>query len=236
MMDDAAVFSVLSKCFGPVDRDEWKQLTRSAAWADFTDGVRRLLQDDSAFGKQASPFERSRARVPLQEFLSVNEVDELFCPPLFEEKQAFEARHFTGGLPQSASPVESLYTDWEVPGKTNPVIGKQKGLYLGASARYMRALIERLGLEVPPAYADCPDHLALELDLVAVLLRSGMDAEARQFLAERFDWLTDYRLKLLSLDDDARFYISLVDVILGICAEQRAEAELAEAGTRRVAS
>ena len=73
--------------------------------------------------------------------------------------------------------------------------------------------------------ADCPDHLALELDLVAVLLRSGMDAEARQFVAERFDWLTDYRLKLLKLDDDARFYISLVDVILGICAEQRAESE-----------
>ena len=92
----------------------------------------------------------------------------------------------------------------------------------------MRALIEQLGLEVPVEYADCPDHLALELDLVAVLLRSGMDAEARQFVAERFDWLTDYRLKLLKLDDDARFYISLVDVILGICAEQRAESESAQ--------
>ena len=63
---------------------------------------------------------------------------------------------------------------------------------------------------------------------MAVLLRSGMDAEARQFVAERFDWLTDYRLKLLKLDDDARFYISLVDVILGICAEQRAESESAQ--------
>ena len=121
--------------------------------------------------------------------------------------------------------MESLYTDWNTPDNVNPLIGKQKGLYLGASARYMRALIEQLGLEVPAEYADCPDHLALELDLVAVLLRSGMDAEARQFVAERFDWLTDYRLKLLKLDDDARFYISLVDVILGICAEQRAESE-----------
>ena len=33
MMDDAAVFSVLSKCFGSVEKDEWKQMTRSAAWA-----------------------------------------------------------------------------------------------------------------------------------------------------------------------------------------------------------
>ena len=194
MMDDAAVFSVLSKCFGSVEKDEWKQMTRSAAWAEFMDGVRRLLQDDTRFGKQATPI-------------------------------GFAARHFTGGLPQSAIPVESLYTDWNTPDNVNPLIGKQKGLYLGASARYMRALIEQLGLEVPAEYADCPDHLALELDLVAVLLRSGMDAEARQFVAERFDWLTDYRLKLLKLDDDARFYISLVDVILGICAEQRAESE-----------
>ena len=228
MMDDAAVFSVLSKCFAPVEKDEWKQLTRSAAWADFTNGVRALLQHDTQFGKSVSPFKRSHGRAPLQEFLSGSEVDELLCPPLFEEKQAFAARHFTGGLPRSAVPVESLYADWETPGHVNPLIGKQKGLYLGASARYMRALTGQLGLEVPAEYADCPDHLALELDLVAVLLRSGMDAEARQFLAERFGWLTDYRLKLLALDDDARFYISLVDVILGICAEQGAECETAQ--------
>ena len=44
MMDDAAVFSVLSKCFGSVEKDEWKQMTRSAAWAEFMDGVRRLLR------------------------------------------------------------------------------------------------------------------------------------------------------------------------------------------------
>ena len=62
MMDDAAVFSVLSKCFGSVEKDEWKQMTHSAAWAEFMDGVRRLLQDDTRFGKQASPIERIHAR------------------------------------------------------------------------------------------------------------------------------------------------------------------------------
>ena len=132
MMDDAAVFSVLSKCFGSVEKDEWKQMTRSAAWAEFMDGVRRLLQDDTRFGKQASLIECMHVRVPMQEFLSANEVDELFCPPLFDEKQGFAARHFTGGLPQSAIPVESLYTDWNTPDNVNPLIGKQKGLYLGA--------------------------------------------------------------------------------------------------------
>ena len=64
MMDDAAVFSVLSKCFGSVEKDEWKQMTRSAAWAEFMDGVRRLLQDDTRFGKQASLIECMHVRVP----------------------------------------------------------------------------------------------------------------------------------------------------------------------------
>ena len=75
-------------------------------------------------------------------------------------------------------------------------------------------------MEVPPAFSACPDHLALELDLVAVMLRSGMREEARQFLAERFAWLTAYRMRLLALEDDARFYIGLVDVILAIRAQQ----------------
>ena len=35
-----------------------------------------------------------------------------------------------------------------------------------------------------------------------------------------FAWLTAYRMRLLALEDDARFYIGLVDVILAIRAQQ----------------
>ena len=116
-------------------------------------------------------------------------------------------------------PVESLYRTWSAGAAPAP-FSQQQGLYLGDSAHYLRELVERLGMEVPPAFAACPDHLALELDLVAVMLRSGMREEARQFLAERFAWLTAYRMRLLALEDDARFYIGLVDVILAIRAQQ----------------
>ena len=92
--------------------------------------------------------------------------------------------------------------------------------WLPGSKSPVGELVERLGMEVPPAFSACPDHLALELDLVAVMLRSGMREEARQFLAERFAWLTAYRMRLLALEDDARFYIGLVDVILAIRAQQ----------------
>lgn len=230
MVEDAAVFSVLSKCFGPVDEAEWKHLTDSAEWSEFLDGARRLMQDDRTMGRELSPMQRMRAkrdRCPLQDFLSAGEVDALYCPPTFAEKRSFSAQHFTGGLPESALPVESLYTAWERPGATDTMFGNAKNMYLGQSARYMNSLCKQMGLEVPSEFSASPDHLALELDVVAVLVRSGMVSEARTFLAERFEWLTAFRMKLIKLPDDARFYIGLVDVLLGIRAEQTAEAMIA---------
>lgn len=217
MMEDEAVFSVLAQCFGPVDEAAWSQLTKGPLWSDFLDGARRVMQADE-LGAQEAPLARARRRCPLQEFLSSGEVNALFTPPTYAEKQAFAARHFAGGLPESALPVESLYRTWSTGAAPAP-FSQQQGLYLGDSAHYLRELVQRFGMEMPPAFAACPDHLALELDLVAVMLRSGMREEARQFLAERFAWLTAYRMRLLTLDDDARFYIGLVDVIVAIRAQ-----------------
>ncbi|WP_235904795.1 molecular chaperone TorD family protein [Eggerthella guodeyinii] len=219
MMEDEVMFSVLSACFAPVDEDEWKRVVAGTAWPDFLDAARRALQDDGALGTSPTPISEARRRCPLQDFLSVGEVDALFRPPSYEEKRAFAARHFTGGLPESAMPVESLYRLRPVGAPSSP-LARRDGSYMGDSASYMQDLVERLGLEVPPQFAACPDHLALELDLLAVLLRSGLQSEARTFLAERFAWLTAYRMRLLALKDDASFYIGLVDVLMGIWAQK----------------
>lgn len=226
MMEDAAVFSVLSKCFAPVNAEDWNRLANGASWSEFLDGARRLLQDEDGFGQAASPIGRARQRCPLQEFLSAGEVNALFLPPNYAEKQAFAARDFTGGLPESAVPVESLYTAWSRGLEGSP-FPQAHGLYRSDVAQYMRDVIGSLGCEVPDGFAGCPDHLALELDLVSVMLRSGMAKEARVFLIERFAWLTAYRMRLLELGDDARFYVGLVDVVLGICAQQGESARCA---------
>ena len=182
MMDDAAVFSILSKCFAPVDKAEWENLSAREVWAEFLDGARFIL-----------------------------------------EKRQFAARHFTGGLPESALPIESLYVNTAKAGDLlSPVDGK--GMYLGTSARYMSALAEQLGFGIPSEFSDCPDHLALELDMVAVLLRSGMVDEARTFLSERFNWLTAYRRRLINLGSEANFYVCLCDLLIGIVAEQAEDA------------
>lgn len=223
-MGDEAFFSVMSKCFAPVSEEEWGRLTRGRCWSDFLDAARRLLQDDSPLGAASCSGRRVRWLCPLQDFLSVGEVDALFAPPSWNERVAFAARHFTGGLPESALPVESLYR----PGGRSAADARfgaaggrmaqpgAGGAYDGDAARYMRTLIARMGLAFPPEFAACPDHLALELDLVAVMLRSGMTHQAQSFLVERLAWLASYRMRLVLLEDDARFYIGLVDVLLGV--------------------
>ena len=103
-MEDAAVFSTLAQCFGPVGEDEWNELTESAQWSDFLAGARRLLQDNRPLGAEGQRLSDLRARLPLQEFLSARELSALFAPPSYQEKSDFAARHFTGGLPDSAVP------------------------------------------------------------------------------------------------------------------------------------
>lgn len=213
-MEPAALFSVMSKCFAPVDDADWAEISRFAVWSSFLEGARTALQGEDAL----SPKEGRPGSCPLEDFLSAGEVEALFAPPTAEEKRAFAARRFTGGLPGSALPVESLYTSWSRDDGT--VFGRQKGLYMGDSARYMRDLIERMGFQVPAEYAACPDHLALELDLLSVMLRSGMQEQARQFLSERFEWLTAYRMRLLEIGEEARFWAGIVDVLMGLAAQQ----------------
>ena len=173
-MEYDEMFTVLSMCFAPVGQDEWKQLVDGPLWSDFLDAARRGLQDDDALGEPTSPIARVRSRCPLQEFLSAGEVKALFTPPTYDEKRLFAARHFTGGLPESAVPAESLYTTWSNGSLPSP-FSKAEGMYQGDSARYMRDLVERMGMRVPPEFSACPDHLALELDLAAVLLRRGCE-------------------------------------------------------------
>lgn len=217
-MAPAALFSVMSKCFAPTDDEEWAEVTRFSVWSSFLEGARRALQGEDAL----APASERPGRCPLEDFLSAGEVEALFAPPTPEEKRAFAARRFTGGLPGRALPVESLYSSWSR--GEGSAFGAQRGLYLGESAQYMRDLIERMGFEVPADYAACPDHLALELDLLSVMLRSGMVEESRQFLSERFAWLTAYRMRLLEVGDEARFWVGIVDVLMGLAAQQAPEA------------
>lgn len=219
-MEDSDVFSIISKCFAPIEESEWEKITAQAAWSEFLNGARRALQDEKTFGYQVSTMKLLERRCPLQEYLTADEVNALFVPPTYKEKQSFARCHFTGGLPESVMPVESLYVAWSQDNSQHSLFPKKEGLYQGDSARYMRDVVKRLGFELPDYFVPYPDHLALELDLIAVLLRSGMREEARSFMFERLKWLTIVRKNFLQIQDDANFYLGLIDVLIGIRAQQ----------------
>lgn len=221
-IDDARLFAMLAQCFGPVARDEWDRTTGDDEWQALIARLRVLIQQPGAWGA-AAPAVRAHRAVPLQEFLSEREVDALFAPPTFDEKRTFAARHFTGGLPESAQPIESLYVEWTSDPKRSPFEHK-KGLYSADTALYMRDLVADLGLALPESLAAYPDHLSLELDMVSFLLEAGRADDARQLFLERSAWLTAYRLKLVALGNEALFYLAIVDALLGI----RAQLEAAE--------
>lgn len=225
MMDDATVFSITSHCFTQTEREEWNRLISGPIWTDFLDSVRDLTQVGRRLGDTCAPITHLEPSRPLQDALSECEVEALFVPPSYEEKHSFAARHFTGGLPESALPVESLYVGWHGSTHSESPSFQSKGFYLGDTAMYMADTIEAMGGSIPAEFSACPDHLCLELDLVAVLLRASMVAEARQFVVDRLGWLTAYRMKLLSLKDDASFYIALVDVLITIRAQLTAESD-----------
>lgn len=231
-MEPAGVFSVLSKCFSVIDDDEWEAVRAEGAWFDFLESVRRLLAEPEALADseaqadarvgarpQGSP---TRIAPPLSDYLAACELEAVLTPPAAHEKRAFAAAHFTGGLAQTALPVESLYRDergWLRKACRQRDAGGESGSYMGPTARYMQAQCDALGLSVPQEFGAWPDHLSLELDMVAVLLRSGMAKAACGFAAERFAWLSVYRMRLLELGDEALFYVALIDLIVGIVSE-----------------
>ncbi len=199
----ADVLSTISHCFAHVPQNVWEAEIQYGNWNNFLTGCRSAL----------TPLD-DRACV-LENWISTPEVEAIKNPPSYEEKTQFASHHFVGGLPESAVPVESLYCPWSETDMRIPFAG-EKGMYGGDSAVYMKSLIERMGMQVPKEFQACPDHLSLEADLAAVILRSGGEEQGHMFLGERFGWLTRYRLKLLRLGKEAYFYLAIVDVLSAI--------------------
>lgn len=177
MADDLA-FSVASRCFWHIGEAEWAEFTDPDAWRQFTVALTRMGADLQAPYMQA-----------------------LATPPSWKQFRIAQ-RRFVGGLPSSAVPVESLYATPDQMIVRDPL--GQRAYWLQQPAIYMRQLVERLGMEVPPEFCDCPDHLALELDMASVLLASGARDQAADFIPTRLGWLRRYRTKIAKLAGTAR--------------------------------
>ena len=219
--DDATVFRTIALGFAPEVSRAWEEATAPDAWTQFIDGLRGLAGSSRPLGAQR-PYLRQRPRTSLGESMAVPEMRALFAPPDGEELRRFARRHFIGGLAASALPVESLYVPWAP--RDQRALTHATGHYQSTRSLYMRDLLAALGLTLPEALGTYPDHLTVQLEVLAFLIEEGALAEAQQFLQERFAWLSDYRGRLIALGEEGRFHLALVDAVLAIRAQREAAA------------
>ena len=125
---------------------------------------------------------RAAAGAPLQEALSL---------PTWSARSSFQNELLVPGMPLAAMPVESLYKAWST--QQGNAFGATRGLYLGDPARHLSQVYRELAIEVPAEFASMPDHLTLELELLALLLDAGNGEAARQLAADHLDWLITKR-------------------------------------------
>lgn len=174
-------FMVLSKCFAPLSKDSWEELV-SSEWDSFLEALATDLPDDK---------------------MPKSTLEILANPPSYEEKHAFAARHFTGGLPVSAMPIESLYVDEEA---------DRTPEYYREPALYMKDLLKSLGYAIPKEYETYPDHIVIELEVLALLLDSDKEG-ARDFALTRFYWIPKFKNKINAFGKESAFYMAAIDAL-----------------------
>ena len=195
-MQTSYALGTIAQLFVAQDSDSYTELTNTEAWAQF------LAQAEAAGAA----------------------TDAVSEPLTFEDHDLFCRRHFTGGLPASALPVESLYENNSHVSQSSLCQTAPRGTYMGSSAQYMQKLITALGFGLPTQFNATPDHLSLECDVAAFLQESGQGQNAAEFMAERFLWLPAYKERLSELHDDTKlFFMGLVDVLMA-CAASHTEA------------
>ncbi|HEY3368021.1 MAG TPA: molecular chaperone TorD family protein [Symbiobacteriaceae bacterium] len=88
-------------------------------------------------------------------------------------------------------PVESLFKVWtQDPTAELPLAG-EKGWLGGDPAAHLLSLYTALGIAIPPELGYAPDHLALELEFMGLLVRHGTPEQQEQFRRQHLDWLPD---------------------------------------------
>jgi TorA maturation chaperone TorD len=224
--------------------ESWAHLKQQSTWLRFTRSIQQLLEGQSPFGqipsrqfsleqfsaghplklqrehqpKRQLPAETSLSRWLLQETgLSLAE-SEFSHAPCFEAQLDFARRHFVGGLPVSVLPIESLYRRWTWQESAALPFTRQTGLYGGDAAAHMASLLKRFELTVTGDTSLPPDHLAIELNFLGLLIQYGNGADAHQFIDDHLSWLPSYLDTLLDRIPDARVFVSIT-ILLNACLE-----------------
>lgn len=105
--------------------------------------------------------------------------------------QAEFARSFLFPVETRVVPVESIYRPWTVDPTATMSFAHSKGYLLGDAAHHMKHLYELYGLNVPAELNPVPDHLCLQLEFAALLLKRGEIDNYFTFIKEHLSWVVE---------------------------------------------
>ena len=108
--------------------------------------------------------------------------------------------------------VESTYKPWTMDKECRMVFASSNGLFMGDCALHMIEIYRQLFLEVPEAFRSMPDHLVLELELLALLYKLASNAQIERFIGDHLDWIPDLK-ETLEKANPHPFYRNAVELI-----------------------
>ena len=113
---------------------------------------------------------------------------------------------------EKISLVESTYKTWTTDKECRMVFAVSKGLFMGDCALHMLEIYRQLSLEIPEQFQGMPDHLILELELLALLYKSATNEQIEQFIDDHLDWLPDLK-ETLEKSNPHPFYRNVVELL-----------------------
>jgi TorA maturation chaperone TorD len=140
--------------------------------------------------------------------LQVSGPQEVFHAELQEEYH----RLFSGGEKESISLIESPHKPWTQDPECRLSFAREKGFLKGDAALHMEAIFQKLCIEVPEPFRDCPDHLVVELEFLSALYGKATDREVKQFIQDHLDWIPQLKKEMMELRSHS-FYLSAIELL-----------------------
>lgn len=117
--------------------------------------------------------------------------------------------------------VESVYTPWTRGSGADLAFAHERGWLGGDSATHMADLYRDLGLRAPEEWAHAPDHLALEMEFLALLIEHGTPAQQERFLAQHLSWVPDLVARAEAAGVEG-FYLAVLQFVAAVLGWDRA--------------
>lgn len=112
----------------------------------------------------------------------------------------------------ASPPVESLYRVWTEDKSAKVPWAHEKGYLMADSALHIQNIFKELGLSLPSEHSSTPDHLAIELELMALLVAEQPPDFQTDFIENHFSWLPDL-ISDIKKRDEKGFYLSILTLI-----------------------